>query len=101
MSDPGVPYQGDFEVDDEDDDFELGFDNDECMLMPDGQCMAAGSEYCDFECPHRDSECFAGSKAWMKANGSRCSSCGIELDDGLEPGHPRQCAAHSNSTPTT
>lgn len=36
---------------------------DECMLMPDGQCMAAGSEWCDFECPYRDSELFAGSRA--------------------------------------
>lgn len=36
----------------------------ECQLMPDGQCMLAGSEWCDFECPMRDSEFFAGSKAW-------------------------------------
>lgn len=37
---------------------------DDCMLMADGQCMAAGSEWCDFECPYRDSELFAGSAAW-------------------------------------
>lgn len=31
----------------EDDDFD-------CYMIPDGYCMAAGSEYCDFECPYRD-----------------------------------------------
>jgi hypothetical protein len=36
----------------------------ECQLMPDGQCLLAGSERCDFECPMRDSEHFAGSAAW-------------------------------------
>ena len=50
----------DFE-DDGDDEFDPA---DDCMLMPDGQCMAAGSEWCDFECPYRDSELFAGSAAW-------------------------------------
>lgn len=24
-----------------------------CSLMPDGQCLQAGSEYCDLECPYR------------------------------------------------
>ena len=55
--------------DDFDDDFdELDEDDpaDDCMLMDDGQCMAAGSEWCDFECPYRDSERFAGSKAWQE-----------------------------------
>jgi hypothetical protein len=42
---------------------------DDCMLMDDGQCMAAGSEWCEFECPHRDSEDFAGSKAWNEKHG--------------------------------
>jgi len=32
-----------------------GFDDeddylDECALMPDGQCMLAGTEFCDWEC---------------------------------------------------
>lgn len=38
---------------------------DDCMLGDDGQCMAAGSEWCEFECPYRDSELFAGSAAWL------------------------------------
>jgi hypothetical protein len=25
-----------------------------CGQLPDGTCMLAGSEYCDFECPFRD-----------------------------------------------
>lgn len=36
--------------DDEDDD---GFDPaDECGRTSDGQCMLAGTEWCDWECPH-------------------------------------------------
>lgn len=61
---------GEGEFDDEDDDL----DDDEladmsCGLGPDGQCLAAGSEYCDFECPNRDSELFAGSAAYNRAHG--------------------------------
>lgn len=36
----------------------------ECGLGGDGQCMLAGTEHCDFECPFRNSEDFAGSAAW-------------------------------------
>ena len=43
-------------------------DDAECGLSPDGQCGLAGSEHCDFDCPYRDSEFFAGSKAWDKAH---------------------------------
>jgi hypothetical protein len=46
----------------------------ECGLMHDGQCSMAGSEHCDFTCPRRDSEDFAGSAAWIKKhkrNGKR------------------------------
>lgn len=39
---------------------------DDCALGPDGQCGHAGSEFCDFECPMRNSEFFAGSEAWNK-----------------------------------
>lgn len=46
--------------DDDGDDFDPA---DECRLMEDGQCLLAGSEWCDFECPYRDSELFAGSRA--------------------------------------
>ena len=56
----------DFDEDGDEDDFDPA---DDCMLMADGQCMAAGSEWCDFECPHRDSEDFAGSAAWNKKHG--------------------------------
>lgn len=50
--------------DDEDDWLEL-----ECALGDDGQCGLAGTEHCDFECPYRDSELFAGSKAWREKHG--------------------------------
>lgn len=49
-----------------DDEGELDLDAD-CGLMGDGQCMLAGTEWCDFECPHRDSELFAGSAANLAA----------------------------------
>lgn len=48
------------------DDFDEYDPADECMLGPDGQCGAAGSEWCDFECPNRDSELFVGSAAWQR-----------------------------------
>lgn len=54
----------DFDFDDDyedEDDFDPA---DDCMLGDDGQCGAAGSEWCEFECPYRDSELFAGSAAW-------------------------------------
>lgn len=54
-----VEYDGGFDPDDEDATFD-------CALGPDGQCGKAGSEECDFECPMRDSEHFAGSKAWKR-----------------------------------
>lgn len=77
--------------DEEDDDFEEEDDFD-CGLMADGQCTMAGSEDCDFSCPNRDSELFAGSKAWMKKHGSACFRCGQEFEDGQEPGQRRSCA---------
>jgi hypothetical protein len=36
--------------DDRGDDYDPDDDFD-CHMRPDGQCGAAGSEYCDFECP--------------------------------------------------
>lgn len=36
----------------------------DCGLGGDGQCSLAGSEHCDFCCPFRNSEDFAGSAAW-------------------------------------
>lgn len=53
---------------DEDEDYD-GFDDEfDCGLMPDGQCLKAGSEECDFECPLRGSAHFAGGEAWEKAH---------------------------------
>lgn len=61
----GLPdYDG---GDDEMDEDELL--EEECGLGPDGQCSNAGTEHCDFVCPNRDSEDFAGSKAWKKKHG--------------------------------
>lgn len=56
------------------DDDDFGFDEDEphddldeeCALGDNGQCGLAGTEHCDFVCPYRDSEDFAGSAAWIK-----------------------------------
>jgi hypothetical protein len=41
-------------------------EEDECGLGDDGQCALAGTEHCDFSCMWRDSELFAGNKAWRK-----------------------------------
>ena len=49
--------------DEEDGDYE------DCGLMPDGQCLKAGSEECDGECPNRNSEFFVGSRAWCRKHG--------------------------------
>lgn len=37
----------------EDDDEDL-MDDFDCGMGPDGICMKAGTEECDFECPHSD-----------------------------------------------
>lgn len=57
-----------------DDDDEYEDENDleeECGLDYDGQCSMAGSEHCDFICPNRDSEFFAGSRAWIAKHRTR------------------------------
>jgi hypothetical protein len=47
-----------------------GEDGDEwmdlCGLRHDGQCSQAGTEHCDFCCPNRMSDLFAGSAAWYE-----------------------------------
>lgn len=43
--DPAHLDRGDY-CDDEDDGW------DDCGLMPDGTCMQAGTEHCDWDCPH-------------------------------------------------
>src|SRR6185369_14122592 len=53
-SDPSDYYDDDpRDWDEEDGDYE------DCGLMPDGQCLKAGSEECDWECPNRMSDLFA------------------------------------------
>jgi len=47
------------------DDLEDYFDM-ECGLGRDGLCSQAGTEHCDFECPNRNSDMFAGSQAWKQ-----------------------------------
>lgn len=44
-------------------------DDYDCGLMPDGQCLKAGSEECDWECPNRLSEGFCDSPAWCRKHG--------------------------------
>lgn len=60
--------QDDF-VDDDDDMDEDDWLEMECGLAADGQCAMAGTEHCDFTCPWRDSEDFAGSAAWRRKHG--------------------------------
>jgi hypothetical protein len=59
----GQEYDDPRDWDEEDGDYE------DCGLMSDGQCLKAGSEECDWECPNRNSELFAGSRAWCKKHG--------------------------------
>lgn len=51
-------FSGDFEGYDED---ESELDDFDCGLTDDGTCMNAGSEWCDFECPMRDTDAYAGN----------------------------------------
>lgn len=51
MNQPG--YWDDDEPLDEEEEF-LAEAEANCHMHADGQCGAAGSEYCDFECPFRD-----------------------------------------------
>lgn len=54
----------------------------DCGLGPDGQCALAGSEDCDWDCPHSHGEHYAGSKAWhrkhnagLPVEGCECGEC--------------------------
>lgn len=62
VDDMAPPYNDDPRDWDEED----GDDYFDCRLMPDGQCLLAGSEECDWECPNRNSDRFAGSAAWRE-----------------------------------
>lgn len=65
-------------ADPEDEEYDDGAPEDEdefdCHLGPDGQCGKAGSEECDWECPMRNSEFFAGSAAWIKKHSKKRKS---------------------------
>lgn len=52
MGEPWEPWMD--EIDDDDGDGEFEEDMMNCQLGADGLCGAAGSEYCDFECPFRN-----------------------------------------------
>lgn len=45
----------------DDDDDDEAFDEDCGLNFDDGQCALAGSEHCDFCCPWRTSDAFAGN----------------------------------------
>lgn len=66
--DPRTTDEDYYDDDPRDWDEEDGDDID-CGLMPDGQCAMAGSEECDWVCPHSRSEHFAGSAAWRRKHG--------------------------------
>ena len=60
------PDYAEYEDDDPEDDWEF-----DCHLGPDGQCGKAGSEECDWECPMRMSEFYAGSPAWIAKHSTK------------------------------
>lgn len=62
MADPYPDMDNEYDDDPEDDDFD-------CALMPDGQCLKAGSEECDWSCPNSHGEDYAGSEAYFKKHG--------------------------------
>lgn len=45
--------EDDYDEPDEPEDDEDGLDDLSCQMGPDGFCGAAGSEWCEFECPYR------------------------------------------------
>lgn len=54
----------------------------DCALMPNGQCLKAGSEECDWDCPYSHGEHYAGSNLWhkrhlagMPVEGCECKDC--------------------------
>lgn len=58
-----------YDIFDDDDEVDAAGDDEgeiDCGLGPGGQCSMAGTEHCDFCCPNRMSEWFAGSPAWCK-----------------------------------
>lgn len=87
MSDPH--YYDDYDCDELEDEFEF-----DCGLGPDGQCSMAGSEDCDWECPHSRGEFYAGSELWHKkhnaglpVDGCECKECRNAVRT-FQAGHP-------------
>lgn len=70
---------------DEEDDFYL-----DCGLGLDGQCSKAGSEECDWECPHSRGPRYAGSVEWNKAHNAGVPVDGCECREcrNRPPSHP-------------
>ena len=59
----------------------------DCGLTPSGQCVKAGSEECDWDCPHSRGPRYAGSAAWNQAHEARtpidgcgCPECDARRD---------------------
>lgn len=63
-------------IDDPEDDDEGEYQD--CGLLPDGQCMKAGSEECDWDCPHSHGPHYAGSEAWHRLHDKGVPVCGCE-----------------------
>lgn len=54
----------------------------DCGLLLNGQCLLAGSEECDWDCPNSHGPFYAGSECWHKRHnegvpieGCECSEC--------------------------
>jgi len=83
MTDDDSEYEDDTGCDDE---FEF-----DCHMHPDGQCGAAGSEMCDFECPvmaeiHRQQyQQRARARAKKRSKGGRQTQLHLPLTDQRKP----------------
>lgn len=68
---------------DDDFDFEAEEDEDQfdCGLGPDGQCSMAGSEDCDWECPHSRGAFYAGSEHWNRRHDAGFPVAGCECEE--------------------
>jgi hypothetical protein len=53
-------------------------DDFDCGLASNGQCAMAGSEDCDWDCPHSHGPRFAGSRAWLKEHNAGAPIDGCE-----------------------
>ena len=71
---------------DDEDDYEEEELWDDCGLMPSGQCLKAGSEECDWDCPHSHGEHYAGSELWRKAHSAGLPVEGCMCPDCFEAG---------------